>query len=173
MFDLPSQQIPRDVTRKTAYRSGYMWGLVDAGAVILSQIRHYTDKVASGWMDYVLGLTRRRAAHGNAIIKTHGRVERERPMLRKTMIVLAAAAALCGGLTDDALALATGHNGWDGLGDGVGHPILSQKTPKRYVAPTKPRIRKSFSVGRVRSKFLPAKESLRMWPRAVWHPQTP
>jgi hypothetical protein len=40
MFDLPSQQIPRDVTRKTAYRSGYMWGLVDAGAVILSQIRH-------------------------------------------------------------------------------------------------------------------------------------
>ena len=124
-------------------------------------------------MDYVLGLTRRRAAHGNAIIKTHGRVERERPMLRKTMIVLAAAAALCGGLTDDALALATGHNGWDGLGDGVGHPIPSQKTPKRYVAPTKPRIRKSFSVGRVRSKFLPAKESLRMWPRAVWHPQTP
>ena len=94
-------------------------------------------------------------------------------MLRKTMIVLAAAAALCGGLTDDALALATGHNGWDGLGDGVGHPILSQKTPKRYVAPTKPRIRKSFSVGRVRSEFLPAKESLRMWPRAVWHPQTP
>jgi hypothetical protein len=59
-------------------------------------------------MDYVLGLTRRRAAHGNAIIKTHSRVERERPMLRKTMIVLAAVAALCGGLTDDAFALATG-----------------------------------------------------------------
>lgn len=125
-----------------------------------------------GWITF-LGVTRRRAAHGNAIIKTHGCVERERPMLRKTVIVLASAAALCGGLTDDALALATGHSGWDGLGDGVGHPILSQKTPKRYVAPTKPRIRKSFSVGRVRSKFLPAKESLRMWPRAVWHPQTP
>ena len=45
-------------------------------------------------------------------------------MLRKTMIVLAAAAALCGGLTDDAFALATGHTGWDGLGDGVGHPSL-------------------------------------------------
>ena len=29
-------------------------------------------------------------------------------MLRKTMIVLAAVAALCGGLTDDAFALATG-----------------------------------------------------------------
>jgi hypothetical protein len=65
-------------------------------------------------------------------------------MLHKTMIVLAAAAALSGGLTDEAFARATAHSGWDGLGDGRAHPLLSQKTPKRYVAPTKPRIRKSF-----------------------------
>src|SRR3982074_146065 len=42
-------------------------------------------------------------------------------MLRKTMIVLATAAAFTGGLTADAVALATAHTGWDGLGDGDGH----------------------------------------------------
>ena len=40
VFDLPSQQLPRDVTREIAYRAGYKWALVDAGAVILSHIRH-------------------------------------------------------------------------------------------------------------------------------------
>ena len=44
-------------------------------------------------------------------------------MLRKTTIVLALAAALTGGLTADAVALATGHTGWDGLGDGGGHAV--------------------------------------------------
>ena len=39
-------------------------------------------------------------------------------MLRKTMTVLAMAAALTGGLTADTAALATAHSGWDGLGDG-------------------------------------------------------
>jgi hypothetical protein len=34
------------------------------------------------------------------------------------MIVLGTAAALTGGLTADAVALATAHRGWDGLGDG-------------------------------------------------------
>jgi hypothetical protein len=52
-------------------------------------------------------------------------------MLRKTMIVLAMTAALPGALADDASALATGHTGWDGLGDGGGQPILSQTIPKR------------------------------------------
>ena len=40
-------------------------------------------------------------------------------MLRKTMIVLAAATALTAGLTADAFALATARSNWDGLG-GVG-----------------------------------------------------
>jgi hypothetical protein len=42
-------------------------------------------------------------------------------MLRMTMMVLATVAALSGGLTADALARATAHSGWDGLGDGGGH----------------------------------------------------
>jgi len=37
-------------------------------------------------------------------------------MLRKTIIVLATAAALTGALTADAVALATAHTGWDGRG---------------------------------------------------------
>ena len=40
VFDLPSQQLSRDVRRETAYRAGYMWGLADAGAVIVSHMRH-------------------------------------------------------------------------------------------------------------------------------------
>jgi hypothetical protein len=65
-------------------------------------------------------------------------------MLRKSMIVLAAAAALSVGLSADAIALATAHTGWDGLGDGGGHPVLSRKTPKRDVTPTNPQTRKWF-----------------------------
>ena len=45
-------------------------------------------------------------------------------MLRKTMMVLATAAVLSGGLTADAAALATAHSGWDGLGDGGAHAIV-------------------------------------------------
>ena len=40
-------------------------------------------------------------------------------MLRRTIFVLATAAALSGALTADAVALATAHTGWDGLGDGA------------------------------------------------------
>jgi hypothetical protein len=40
------------------------------------------------------------------------------------MILLATAAALTAGLTADAVALATGHTGWDGLGDGGAHLIV-------------------------------------------------
>jgi hypothetical protein len=40
VFDLPSQQLPRDVTCGSAYRAGYTWALTDAGAVILSHINH-------------------------------------------------------------------------------------------------------------------------------------
>jgi hypothetical protein len=43
-------------------------------------------------------------------------------MLRKTLFVLATAAALTGALTADAVALATAHTGWDGLGGGGGGP---------------------------------------------------
>ena len=39
-------------------------------------------------------------------------------MSRRTMTVLAMAAALTVGLTADAAARATAHSGWDGLGDG-------------------------------------------------------
>src|SRR4030088_260280 len=52
-------------------------------------------------------------------------------MLRKTMIVLATAAALTGGLTADAVALATALSGWDGLGDGGGAPIASDRNARR------------------------------------------
>jgi hypothetical protein len=45
-------------------------------------------------------------------------------MLRKTIIVLATAAALTGALTADAVALATAHTGWDGLGGGGGGPRM-------------------------------------------------
>jgi hypothetical protein len=51
-------------------------------------------------------------------------------MLRKTIIVLATAAALTGGLTADAVALATAHTGWDGLG-AVGHAIAT--TPSNVI----------------------------------------
>jgi hypothetical protein len=40
MFDLPSQQLSRDVAHGAAYRAGYIWALADAGAVILSQMHH-------------------------------------------------------------------------------------------------------------------------------------
>ena len=50
-------------------------------------------------------------------------------MLRTTMMVLATVAALSGGLTADALALASAHSGWDGLGDGGADAIV--QTPAR------------------------------------------
>jgi hypothetical protein len=45
-------------------------------------------------------------------------------MFRKSMIVLATTAVLSGGLTANAVARATGHTGWDGLGDGGAHAIV-------------------------------------------------
>jgi hypothetical protein len=45
-------------------------------------------------------------------------------MFRKTLIVLATTAVLSGGLTVNAVALATGHTGWDGLGDGGAHAVV-------------------------------------------------
>ena len=63
-------------------------------------------------------------------------------MMRKIMIILAAGAALTAGLSDNAVARATAHSGWDGLGAGGGHPISSQTTPKPDATPTNPRIRK-------------------------------
>ena len=61
-------------------------------------------------------------------------------MFRKTMIVLATSAVLSGGLTANAVALATGHTGWDGLGDGGAHvapprdqdPPPVQRSERRY-----------------------------------------
>ena len=60
-------------------------------------------------------------------------------MFRKTMIVLAMTAVLCGGLTANAVALATAHRGWDGLGDGGAHAIVptparkqQQRSERRY-----------------------------------------
>ena len=50
-------------------------------------------------------------------------------MLRTTMMVLATAAVLSGGLTADALALASAHSGWDELGDGGADAIVP--TPAR------------------------------------------
>jgi hypothetical protein len=71
-------------------------------------------------------------------------------MLRKTMIVLAMAAALTGGLTADAFALATAHTGWDGLGAAGPASATTPRTttklnrvkpakPNRGVVPTFPR----------------------------------
>ena len=57
-------------------------------------------------------------------------------MMRKIMIILAAGAALTAGLDDNAVARATAHSGWDGLGAGGGHPISSQTTPKPDATPT-------------------------------------
>jgi hypothetical protein len=54
-------------------------------------------------------------------------------MFRKTMIVLATTAVLSGGLTANAVARATGHTGWDGLGDGGAQPIV--RTPARKQQP--------------------------------------
>ena len=46
-------------------------------------------------------------------------------MLRTAMMGLATVAAISGGLTVDALARATAHSGWDGLGDGGADAIVS------------------------------------------------
>jgi hypothetical protein len=53
-------------------------------------------------------------------------------MLRRTMTVLAMAAALTGGLTADAAALATAHSGWDGLGDGGAVAIVSTRARDQH-----------------------------------------
>jgi hypothetical protein len=59
-------------------------------------------------------------------------------MFRKIVIVLATTGVLSGGLTANALALATGHTGWDGLGNGGAHAIVptpmrkEQRSERRY-----------------------------------------
>ena len=59
-------------------------------------------------------------------------------MFRKIVIVLAATAVFSGGLTANAVARATGHTGWDGLGDGSAHAIVptlarkQQPSERRY-----------------------------------------
>ena len=59
-------------------------------------------------------------------------------MFRKIMIVLATTTVLSGGLTANAVARATGHTGWDGLGDGSAHAIVptlarkQQPSERRY-----------------------------------------
>ena len=45
-------------------------------------------------------------------------------MFRKIVIVLAATAVFSGGLTANAVALASAHTGWDGLGDGGADAIV-------------------------------------------------
>jgi hypothetical protein len=60
-------------------------------------------------------------------------------MFRKTLIVLATTAVLSGGLTANAVALASAHTGWDGLGDGGADAIVP--TPARDQHP--PRLQRS------------------------------
>ncbi|MEA2962268.1 MAG: hypothetical protein QOI46_2366 [Alphaproteobacteria bacterium] len=67
-------------------------------------------------------------------------------MLRKTIIVLATAAALTGGLTADAVALATAHTGWDGLG-AVGHAIAT--SPSNVIKLYRARPANGTTCGRV------------------------
>ena len=60
-------------------------------------------------------------------------------MFRKIVIVLAATAVFSGGLTANAVALASAHTGWDGLGDGGAYAIVP--TPARDQNP--PRLQRS------------------------------
>jgi hypothetical protein len=60
-------------------------------------------------------------------------------MFRKIVIVLAATAVFSGGLTANAVALASAHTGWDGLGDGGADVIVP--TPARNQHP--PRLQRS------------------------------
>jgi hypothetical protein len=53
-------------------------------------------------------------------------------MFRKIMIVLATTTVLSGGLTANAVARATGHTGWDGLGDGGAHAIVQTLARKQH-----------------------------------------
>ena len=60
-------------------------------------------------------------------------------MFRKIVIVLAATAVFSGGLTANAVALASAHTGWDGLGDGGADVIVPtpardqhQRSERRY-----------------------------------------
>ena len=59
-------------------------------------------------------------------------------MFRKIVIVLAATAVFSGGLTANAVALASAHTGWDGLGDGGADVIVP--TPARDQHP--PRLQR-------------------------------
>ena len=54
-----------------------------------------------------------------------------RLMFRNIMIVLATSAVLSGGLTANAVAIATGHTGWDGLGDEVVSTPARDQRPQR------------------------------------------
>jgi len=60
-------------------------------------------------------------------------------MFRKIVIVLAATAVFSGGLTANAVTLASAHTGWDGLGDGGADVIVP--TPARDQHP--PRLQRS------------------------------
>jgi hypothetical protein len=60
-------------------------------------------------------------------------------MFRKIVIVLAATAVFSGGLTANAVTLASAHTGWDGLGDGGADAIVP--TPARDQHP--PRLQRS------------------------------
>jgi hypothetical protein len=54
-------------------------------------------------------------------------------MIRKTMIFLATAAVLSGGMIVNAVGLATGHTGWDGLGDGRAHTIVPASARQQHL----------------------------------------
>jgi hypothetical protein len=60
-------------------------------------------------------------------------------MFRKIVIVLAVTGVFSGGLTANAVALASAHTGWDGLGDGGADVIVP--TPARNQHP--PRLQRS------------------------------
>ena len=58
-------------------------------------------------------------------------------MFRKIVIVLAATAVFSGGLTANAVALASAHTGWDGLGDG-GADVIAPDTRARSASAASP-----------------------------------
>ena len=70
-------------------------------------------------------------------------------MLRKTIIVVATAAALTGALTADAVALATAHTGWDGLGGGA--HIARKHFGGPAVIPSSRLLQQAFSAHPMRS----------------------
>ena len=56
-------------------------------------------------------------------------------MFRKTMIVLATTAVFGGGLTANAVARASAHTGWDGLGDGRADAIAPTAVRDQHPPP--------------------------------------